>query len=507
MKKKKGLIIAISIAVVLIIITIVVIVLLSNKPVTISFDTDGGSTIAPITLEKKGQTLTKPKDPTKEGYIFLNWSIDGNEFDFSSPIKSDITLKAEWIKEIKVTLVFDNGKNDEILSMKKGDLLKVNDPQKKGHKFVGWQKEDAQMFMTTSPITEDMTLKAIYKAIYTVIFNSDGQQIQKSEVIDGEKVKQPNIQPSKKGYNFLGWFEQDKQFDFNKPITSNLTLNAKFELIPIEPTSVAFSQTVYKISKGESTSTSVLITPSDTNSKNSLTYSSDNKSVATIDSNGTITAISGGKATITVKTENGKSATAIVYVDEEYIFATWEGPSQETINIFINNDGTIYSGSASIYYVRYSNGQKSQSNITAESGLKLVVDNYQDYLDITFSTSNCTVKPISKIDELQTTVTTKAHFSYKQLKSSETTLRLEPTLKITAVQNALGYSSTDITLSESGTASLTVNCLGSYNFNETINPISINNQTIEFSLSEEATEGHIYFTSANGQSIDITVHK
>ncbi len=503
MKKKKGMIIAISVAVILVVATIIVIILLSNKPVTISFDTDGGSSISPITLEKKGMTLTPPKDPTKDGYIFLNWSLDGNEFDFSTPIREDVTLTAEWIKEIKVTLVYDNGKNDEVIKIKQGDLLKVDAPQKKGYKFIGWQKEDKTMFVDTSPIKEDMTLRATYKTIYTVIFTSDDQQIQKSEVLEGEKVKQPNIQPSKTGYNFLGWFNGEEQFNFNKPITSDLTLVAKFKLIPIEPTSVAFTQTVYKIQKGESISTSTLLTPNNTNSKNKLSYSSDNTDVATIDEYGIIKAINGGKATITVKTENGKSATAIIYVEDQYIYATWNSPSQEVLNIYKNS--TV--NEANIYLVRYSNGQRSQTEITSETGLNLIVDNYQDYLDITFTTAKCSVKAIDKIDELTTTVTTKAYFSYQSLKTAEITLRLEPTLKISSVKNAVEYSQNDITIAETGSITLTLNCLGSFNVSETIEPVTIIEQTIEFTLLEEASEGHIYFTSVCGQTIDITVHR
>ena len=503
MKKKKGMIIAISVAVLLVVATIIVIILLSNKPVTISFDTDGGTDITPITLEKKGMTLTPPKEPTKEGYIFLNWSLDGNEFDFSTPIREDVTLTAEWIKEIKVTLVYDNGKSDEVIKLKQGDLLRVDDPQKKGYKFIGWQKEDKTMFVDTSPIKEDMTLKAAYKAIYTVIFTSDDQQVQKSEVIEGEKVKQPNIQPSKTGYNFLGWFNGEEQFNFNKPVASDLTLVAKFELIPIEPTSVAFTQTVYKIQKGESTSTSTLLTPNNTNSKNKLSYSSDNTDVATIDEYGIIKAISGGKATITVKTENGKSATAIVYVEDQYIYATWNTPTQEVLNIYKGSN----TNEATIYLVRYSNGQRSQTEITSESGLSLIIDNYQDYLETTFTTTNCSIKATDKIDELTTTVTTNAYFSYKTLKTDEVTLRLEPTLKITSVKNAIEYGQNDITVAETGTITLTVNCQGSFNVSETIEPVNIVDQSIEFTLLDEAEEGHIYFTSACGQTIDITVHR
>lgn len=68
---------------------------------TVTFDTDGGSEVAPITL-KKWESLTLPEAPTKEGYIFSKWVVDGTEEelnykDFS--ITSNITLKAVYEME------------------------------------------------------------------------------------------------------------------------------------------------------------------------------------------------------------------------------------------------------------------------------------------------------------------------------------------------------------------------------------------------------------------------
>lgn len=42
---------------------------------TVTFDTDGGSTVASVTV-KRGDKLTKPADPTKTGYTFGGWYTD-----------------------------------------------------------------------------------------------------------------------------------------------------------------------------------------------------------------------------------------------------------------------------------------------------------------------------------------------------------------------------------------------------------------------------------------------
>lgn len=62
---------------------------------TITFDTAGGSSIDSIVV-KENDTITKPNDPTKEGYTFLGWYIDDEEFNFEDLVKSDLTLVAKW---------------------------------------------------------------------------------------------------------------------------------------------------------------------------------------------------------------------------------------------------------------------------------------------------------------------------------------------------------------------------------------------------------------------------
>ena len=65
------------------------------------FDSDGGSKVeAKSVLEN--DVVVKPTNPTKEGYIFASWQLDGKDYDFSTKVTKNITLKAHWIKsEIK----------------------------------------------------------------------------------------------------------------------------------------------------------------------------------------------------------------------------------------------------------------------------------------------------------------------------------------------------------------------------------------------------------------------
>ncbi len=65
---------------------------------TVTFNTAGGSSVDPQKVEK-GLTVTRPEDPTKEGYTFAGWYADASyseKYDFDNPVNGDITLFAKW---------------------------------------------------------------------------------------------------------------------------------------------------------------------------------------------------------------------------------------------------------------------------------------------------------------------------------------------------------------------------------------------------------------------------
>lgn len=80
-------------------------VVTGNKPpntkFTVTFNTDGGST-APAAqhFQSDGCKVTRPDDPTKAGYAFINWYNGDTEYDFSQTVTEDLNLKAHWLKTI-----------------------------------------------------------------------------------------------------------------------------------------------------------------------------------------------------------------------------------------------------------------------------------------------------------------------------------------------------------------------------------------------------------------------
>ena len=72
---------------------------------TVTFNTNGGSTIASVVVDDNG-TLTAPTAPTKDCYAFGEWQKDGVAFDFATAITSDITLTATWAPKYATSLDF-----------------------------------------------------------------------------------------------------------------------------------------------------------------------------------------------------------------------------------------------------------------------------------------------------------------------------------------------------------------------------------------------------------------
>lgn len=69
------------------------------KKYTVTFNSNGGTAVSSQTVEV-GKTASKPGNPSKGGYDFVEWQLNGNTFYFNSPINGDITLTAIWKNQI-----------------------------------------------------------------------------------------------------------------------------------------------------------------------------------------------------------------------------------------------------------------------------------------------------------------------------------------------------------------------------------------------------------------------
>ena len=81
---------------------------------------------------------------------------------------------------------------------------------------------------------------------YTVTFDSNGgTKVKTQEVIENEKVEEPK-EPTKEGYTFKGWYLNSKKYDFDKKVTKDLKLKAKWiKIAEEEPLSNETTNTNY----------------------------------------------------------------------------------------------------------------------------------------------------------------------------------------------------------------------------------------------------------------------
>jgi len=150
----------------LLIFIIIIILTGCSKTYTVTFINDDGTKLSNINI-KKGDNLEDINKPTKEGYIFVSWLKDGIEYDITKPIKEDITLTANWIE------------------------------------------------------TPELSKK------YTVTFDF-GEEVKTQTVKENELVIKP-VDPIKEKHKFLGWYIEDKLYNFETPVTKNITITAKYE--------------------------------------------------------------------------------------------------------------------------------------------------------------------------------------------------------------------------------------------------------------------------------------
>ena len=186
---------------------------------TITFDTNGGSEIAPITQDY-GTEITAPADPTRKGYTFKGWD---KEIPETMPA-GNITVKAQW--EInQYTITFDTNGGSEIAPITQDYGTKItapNNPTRKGYTFKGWDKEIPE----TMP-AENITVKAQWGINqYTITFDTNGgSEIAPITQDYGTEITAP-ADPTRKGYTFKGW---DKEIPKTMP-AENMTITAQWEI-------------------------------------------------------------------------------------------------------------------------------------------------------------------------------------------------------------------------------------------------------------------------------------
>ena len=186
---------------------------------TITFDTAGGSEIAPITQDY-GTQIASPADPTREGYTFMGWD---REIPKTMPAEN-MTVTAKWeINQYTIIFDADGGSKTTLISQDYGTAITAPaDPTREGYTFLGWDKA-----IPKTMHAHNMTIKAKWKVnSYTITFDTaGGSEIAPITQDYGTAITAPEA-PEREGYTFIGW---DTEIPETMP-AHNMTIKAKWKV-------------------------------------------------------------------------------------------------------------------------------------------------------------------------------------------------------------------------------------------------------------------------------------
>ena len=220
---------------------------------TVTFNANGG-----ILNETNSQIVkyngksTEPTKPTKEGYNFAYWYTSKDNgvtedisYNFLTPVTNNVTLYAMWIAGTdivyKVEHYQQNIEDDEYslvetdTETKKGTIETETEATAKSYEGFSVNPFEQKTILSDS----STTVKIYYtRNVYTVTFNANGGILSEnsSQIVKYNGKSTEPTEPIKEGHLFQGWYTSedygttfnDTTYDFEKEITENITLHAKW---------------------------------------------------------------------------------------------------------------------------------------------------------------------------------------------------------------------------------------------------------------------------------------
>lgn len=191
---------------------------------------------------------------SKGGFEFSGWTLDGEPYDFNSPVVRDITLLASW--KVKCTVTFlDSDDKDGVSSLGieaqvidySQKVTRPQDPEKNGYTFVRWVSPEGSEYNFDLPVTDTcLQLRAEWKANeYSYSYNANGGTVPEGKSLPeggkytyGESFTAGGVNTGdfyKRGCIFEGWTlnadgsgDVYKSGDSVKGLAGGTTLYAKW---------------------------------------------------------------------------------------------------------------------------------------------------------------------------------------------------------------------------------------------------------------------------------------
>ena len=224
-----------------------------------------GTIIEEQTIAKNTCATESTYSGDGSGRTLLGWSETGSEddlFDFSTVVTTDLFLIAVYSESgntgddsFTVTFYANNGSfsnnHDSYQITTSTDengnqYINLSDsvvaPTREGYEFLGYscgEDDDTVVIGVdasgTMTIGQDTEFYAVWKPMCKVTFNSNGgSSVQSQWVSNGSRATRP-ANPTKEGYTFDCWTFGLLEYNFNSPVTQNITLVAQWTANTVPP--------------------------------------------------------------------------------------------------------------------------------------------------------------------------------------------------------------------------------------------------------------------------------
>ena len=353
----------------------------TRKTVSVVYVGNGGTGFENPIVYNLGEVY-KPNVPTKTGYTFVEWCLneDGSEAISSSTIvenEKPHTLYAKW-QANEYTLTFDakggiipsregitlfNGGTNATTQVTYGEKYTIlaEEPKKIGYGWKGWffsETGDDKLFWGKDVnIAGDHTVYAYWDANkYSIVYNPNGGSgtvASSSHTYDVAKNLTKNTF-TRTGYEFVGWNTKPdgKGTSYADGASvknlcdvrwGEIILYAQWKEIPVSSISLSTNTTI--IGVNEQTQINYTVLPT-TALDTSVSWSSSDSKIATVDENGNVVGISAGNVTIYAKNKN-KTASINITVATITITGGTSGSESVQFSAITNPAGSSVSWSSS----------------------------------------------------------------------------------------------------------------------------------------------------------------
>lgn len=197
----------------------------------VNFMVDGENYHNEIVL--KNANVTPPAAPTKNGYVFEGWTIDGNSVVNLNAyaVTQNVTFTAKFTKQYSVVFKYEDTtlKNETV---KSGNYATAPTATSTAYKvFNGWKVNGVAVNVSEYRITSDTVFVADITYKYDVKFMADGKT-HNTQIIERNGKPTVPAAPTKPNYVFVGWsIDGTNTVNVsNYTVTENVTFTALFRV-------------------------------------------------------------------------------------------------------------------------------------------------------------------------------------------------------------------------------------------------------------------------------------